>query len=125
MRRWIALDKIAANKQLTKLHRQWFSKLKSVGAILREVMFNRETTLVDSDADNKAADADAALQELGADDIDFGYVTTSLAVADRDAQEVDAQLFALERILNGQGFTTIRETLKAVDVWLLGLSGRT
>ena len=35
------------------------------GAILREVMFNRETALVDSDADNKAADADEALQELG------------------------------------------------------------
>jgi len=59
--RWIALDKIQANRQLTKLRRQWFAKRKSVAAILREVMFNRETTLVDSDADNKAADADEAL----------------------------------------------------------------
>jgi hypothetical protein len=46
----------------------------SVSAILREVMFNRETALVDPDADNKAIDADEALRELGADDVAFGYL---------------------------------------------------
>src|SRR5690606_17277219 len=70
--RWIALDKIQASRQLTKLRRQWFAKRKSVAAVLREIMFSRESTLVDSDADNKAADADEALQELGADDVAFG-----------------------------------------------------
>ena len=43
-------------------------------------MFNRETALVDPDADNKAADADEALQELGADDVAFGYLTTTVIV---------------------------------------------
>jgi hypothetical protein len=32
------------------LRRQWFAKRKSVAAILREVMFNRDTALVDPDA---------------------------------------------------------------------------
>jgi hypothetical protein len=32
------------------LRPQWFAKRKSVGAILREVMFNRDTALVDPDA---------------------------------------------------------------------------
>ena len=50
--RWIPLDKTQAAKHLTKIRRQWFSKRKSVGAVLREVMFNRETALVDPDADN-------------------------------------------------------------------------
>ena len=63
---------------MTRLRRQWFAKRKSVAAILREVMFNRETALVDPDADNKAADADEALQELGADDVAFGYLTTTV-----------------------------------------------
>ena len=54
MTRWIALDKTEATRTLTRLRRQWFAKRKSVGAILREVMFNRETALVDPDADNKA-----------------------------------------------------------------------
>jgi type IV secretion system protein VirB4 len=121
--RWIALDKIQANRQLTKLRRQWFAKRKSVAAILREVMFNRETTLVDSDADNKAADADEALQELGADDVAFGYLTTTLIVGDVDPKRADEKLLALERIINGRGFTTIRETLNAVEAWLGSLPG--
>ena len=121
--RWIALDKIQANRQLTKLRRQWFAKRKSVAAILREVMFNRETTLVDSDADNKAADADEALQELGADDVAFGYLTTTLIVGDADPKRADEKLLALERIINGRGFTTIRETLNAVEAWLGSIPG--
>jgi P-type conjugative transfer protein TrbJ len=121
--RWIALDKIQANRQITKLRRQWFAKRKSVAAILREVMFNRETTLVDSDADNKAADADEALQELGADDVAFGYLTTTLIVGDADPKRADEKLLALERIINGRGFTTIRETLNAVEAWLGSIPG--
>lgn len=67
MTRWIAQDKTQATKTLTRLRRQWFVKLKSVAAILREVMFNRESALVDPDADNKAIDAQEALEGLGAE----------------------------------------------------------
>ena len=108
---------------LTRLRRQWFAKRKSVSAILREVMFNRETALVDPDADNKAADADEALQELGADDVAFGYLTTTVVVADADAKQASDKLLAIERIINGRGFVTIRETLNAVEAWLGSLPG--
>jgi type IV secretion system protein TrbE len=121
--RWIALDKTDATKHLTRLRRQWFAKRKSVGAILREVMFNRESALVDSDAENKALDADEALQELGADDVAFGYLTSTLVVADADPQSANEKLLALERIINGRGFVTIRETLNAVEAWLGSLPG--
>ena len=66
--------------------------------------------LVDPDADNKAADADEALQELGADDVAFGYLTTSIVVADSDAKQANEKLLAIERIINGRGFVAIRET---------------
>jgi type IV secretion system protein TrbE len=121
--RWIPLGKDEATKHLTKLRRQWFSKRKSVAAILREVMFNRETALVDSDADNKAADADEALQELGADDVAFGYLTTAIVVSDTNLQRANDKLLAVERIINGRGFATIRETLNAVEAWLGSLPG--
>jgi P-type conjugative transfer protein TrbJ len=121
--RWIPLDKTDATKHLTRLRRQWFAKRKSVGAILREVMFNRESALVDSDAENKALDADDALQELGADDVAFGYLTTTLIVADADPQGANEKVLALERIINGRGFVTIRETLNAVEAWLGSLPG--
>ncbi|KAB2943504.1 MAG: conjugal transfer protein TrbE [Hyphomicrobium sp.] len=121
--RWIALDKTEATRHLTRLRRQWFAKRKSVSAILREVMFNRETALVDPDADNKAMDADEALQELGQDDVAFGYLTTAIVVADVDVRQANEKLLAVERIINTRGFVTIRETLNAVETWLGSLPG--
>jgi len=121
--RWIPLDKTEATRQLTKLRRHWFAKRKSVGAVLREVMFNRETALVDPDAESKAADADTALESLGSDDVAFGYLTTALVVADEDAARADEKLLALERIINGRGVATIRESLNAVEAWLGSLPG--
>ena len=121
--RWIGLDKPLATKELTKLRRQWFSKRKSITAILREVMFNQESALVDSDADNKAVDADNALQELGSDDVAFGHVTISIVIASDNANEADRRLREVERVINGRGFVTIHETLNAVDAWLGTLHG--
>jgi type IV secretion system protein TrbE len=121
--RWIALDKTEANKHLGRLRRHWFSKRKSIGALLREVMFNRETVLLDPDADAKALDADEAMQELGSDDVAFGYITTTIVVADADEARANGKLLAVERIINGRGFTTIRETLNAVEAWLGSLPG--
>lgn len=123
MTRWIALDKTEATRHLAKLRRHWFAKRKSVAAIVREAMFNRESALVDPDAAAKAGDADAALEELGSDDVAFGYVTTTIVVADRDAAGADEKLLAVERIINGRGFVTIRENLNAVEAWLGSLPG--
>ncbi|RUZ13201.1 conjugal transfer protein TrbE, partial [Mesorhizobium sp. M7A.F.Ca.US.007.01.2.1] len=73
--RAILLDKTDATRLLTRIRRQWFAKRKSVAAILKEVMTNEASVLVDTDAANKAADADMALQELGADYAGMAYVT--------------------------------------------------
>ena len=56
--RAVLLDKTDATKLLTKIRRQWFAKRKSIAAILKEVMTNEASALVDTDAANKAADAD-------------------------------------------------------------------
>ena len=121
--RFIAMDKSEAEKVLGKKRRHWFAKRKSIGAVLRETMFNEQAALVDSDADNKAGDADAALQELGSDLVSYGYVTTTITVADPDRRIVDEYIRIAERIVNGRGFTAIRETLNAVDAWLGSLPG--
>lgn len=121
--RFIALDKAEAEKLLEKKRRHWFAKRKSVGAVLRETLFNEEAALLDTDAANKAADVDAALQELGSDLVSYGYVTTTLIVMDEACETVDDELRAAERILNGRGFTTIRETLNAPEAWLGSLPG--
>jgi type IV secretion system protein VirB4 len=121
--RFIALDKAAATKEITKYRRQWFAKRKSIAAIVKETLFNEESVLLDADADNKAADADAALQELGADDVAFGYLTCAIIVSDVDASLADDKAKEIERVLNGRGFVAIRESVNAVDAFLGSVPG--
>ncbi|MFZ2307588.1 MAG: conjugal transfer protein TrbE [Rhodoferax sp.] len=121
--RFICLDKAEAERELVRLRRQWFSKRKNIVALLRETIFQQESPLVDSDASNKASDADAALQELGSDQVSFGYVTATVTVMDADATAADEKLRALERTIQSRGFVTIPETLNAVDAWLSSIPG--
>ena len=122
--RFITLDKTDATRALTRLRRQWFNKRKSVTALLREVMYNQPVQLLDSDADNKVADADLALQELGGDHVAFGYLTTTITVSDVDPAAADEKVRAVERVVNGLGFTVKRERMNAVEAWLSTLPGQ-
>ena len=121
--RFIALDKTKATKALTSVRRQWFNKRKSIGQLVREVMHNESAQLLDSDADNKVVDADGALQALGGDHVAFGYLTTTVCVMDEDRARVEEKVRAIERAINGLGFTCIRESLNAVEAWLGSLPG--
>jgi type IV secretion system protein VirB4 len=125
MTRFLALDKADATAALTKMRRQWFNKRKSLSALLREVMYNQPAQLLDSDADNKVVDADAALQALGGDHVSFGYLTTTITVSDRNRARAEEKLRAAERIVHSLGFTAIRESVNAVEAWLSSLPGQT
>lgn len=121
--RFLALDKADATKLLTKIRRQWFNKRKSIAALLREMLYNQPTQLLDSDADNKVADADMALQALGGDHVAFGYLTTTITVSDEDRARVEDKIRHVERITGSLGFATIREGVNAVEAWLSSLPG--
>ncbi|RVG68743.1 conjugal transfer protein TrbE [Sinorhizobium meliloti] len=121
--RAILLDKTDATKLLTKVRRQWFAKRKSIAAILKEVMTNEASALVDTDAANKAADADMALQELGQDVAGMAYVTATIAVWDADPRLADEKLRLVEKVIQGRDFTAMIETVNAVDAWLGSLPG--
>ena len=121
--RAILLDKTDATKQLTKIRRQWFAKRKSIAAILKEVMTNEASALVDTDAANKAADADMALQELGQDVAGMAYVTATITVWDADPRLADEKLRLVEKVIQGRDFTAMIETVNAVDAWLGSLPG--
>jgi type IV secretion system protein VirB4 len=121
--RAILLDKVDAAKLLTKIRRQWFAKRKSIAAILKEVMTNEASVLVDTDASNKAADADMALQELGADLSGMAYVTATIVVWDADPRAADEKLRLAEKVIQGRDFTAMVESVNAVDAWLGSLPG--
>jgi len=121
--RAIALDKTDATRVLTRIRRQWFAKRKSIMAILKEVMTNEASALLDTDAHNKALDADAALQELGSDQIGEVYVTATVTVWDDHARIADDKLRLVEKVIQGRDFTCIAETVNAVEAWLGSLPG--
>ncbi|WP_118134796.1 conjugal transfer protein TrbE [Oceanicella sp. SM1341] len=121
--RAILMDKLDATKLLTRIRRQWFAKRKSIAAILKEVMTNEQSALVDTDAANKAADADMALQELGADVAGMAYVTATITVWDEDVRRADEKLRLVEKIVQSRDFSVMVETVNAVDAWLGSLPG--
>ncbi|WP_375551384.1 conjugal transfer protein TrbE [Rhodophyticola porphyridii] len=121
--RAVMLDKTDATRLLSKIRRQWFAKRKSIAAILKEIMTNESSALLDTDAHNKAMDADAALQELGSDLIGEAYVTATVTVWDADPRIANEKLRLVEKVIQGRDFTCITETVNAVEAWLGSLPG--
>jgi type IV secretion/conjugal transfer VirB4 family ATPase len=121
--RAIALDKTDATRILTRIRRQWFAKRKSIVAILKEVMTNEASALLDTDAHNKAMDADVALQELGSDLIGEAYVTATVTVWDEEPRIAEEKLRLAEKVIQGRDFTCIVESVNAIEAWLGSLPG--
>ena len=92
-------------------------------AILKEVMTNEASVLMDSDAANKALDADAALQELGTDLVGEAYVTATVTVWNEDPRIADERLRLVEKAIQGRDFTCMREGVNAIEAWLGSLPG--
>lgn len=121
--RAIMLDKPDAVRMLGRIRRQWFAKRKSLGALIREIVSGETSVLVDSDAANKAGDADAALQELGADHVGLALVTATITVWDEDAALAAEKLRLAEKVIQGRDFTCIAEGMNAIEAWLGSLPG--
>ncbi|WP_165322336.1 conjugal transfer protein TrbE [Rhizorhabdus phycosphaerae] len=121
--RAICLDKVSAQRMLGRIRRLWFSKRKSLAAIIKEVLTNEASVLVDTDAANKSAEADAALQDLGADIAGYAYVTITITVLGDTARDADLRLAGVEKIVRGRDFACIAETLNALEAWLGSLPG--
>ena len=86
-------------------------------------MTNEASALLDTDAHNKAMDADAALQELGSDLIGQAYVTATVTVWDDDPRIADEKLRLVEKVIQGRDFTCMAETVNVVEAWLGSLPG--
>ncbi|MEZ5994158.1 MAG: conjugal transfer protein TrbE [Hyphomonadaceae bacterium] len=121
--RFLPLDREEARKELEKIRKRWFSQRVGLGAMLRAALFKDEPVLHDNAAANHAADADAALQELGADAIGAGYATLTITVAHADENVADEAVRQIQQVADGLGFVTQVETVNAIEAWLGSLPG--
>jgi len=121
--RYVAMDREEAKKELEKYRKRWWQKRKSILTLLKEEAAKQESALLDSDAANKAADADAALQELGDDLVAYGYLTCTVTVSHLDLEEAMRRMRRVKQVIQSRGFVVKDETLNSRDAWLGSLPG--
>ncbi len=121
--RFLPLDREEARRELEKIRKRWFSKRKGLATMLREALLKEESSLQDNDAANQTADADLALQELGADAVSAGYATLTLVVAEESEEQANDSVRLISQVADGLGFVTQLESVNAVEAWLGALPG--
>ncbi len=121
--RFICLDRVEAETEINRFKKRWFAKRKGIVTLLKEVLTGSESVMSDSDAVNKAADADSALQELLSEAVSFGYFTCAVCVGDVKQEVSEANAAEVLRVINGLGFTAKIEDVNAVDAWLGTIPG--
>lgn len=123
--RFIFEDKLVAQKIMKGYQQKWLSLRKGLVTVIREAVFGQESAIQNTDAVNKAADADEALQELGTDLVSFGYFTQTVLLMDTDPKRLQDKKLQVERVINGLGFTTIdeNENHNAFDAYLGTIPG--
>ena len=123
--RYLPMDKNDALSELKTYRKRWFAKRKGMMTMLKETVTGTESALTDSDATNKAQDADLALQELADDLVSYGYLTATVVVSDQDPKVLEVKTRAVEKTINSLGLVTITENMNAVEAWLGSLPGHT
>ncbi|TVR78334.1 MAG: conjugal transfer protein TrbE [Rhodospirillales bacterium] len=121
--RFLFLDRMDAEAELARIKRHWFAKRKSIGRMLWEILTREESLMANTDALNKASDADEALTELADDVVSFGYFTPVVIVWDRDPDVAMDRFMAVKQIVDSLGFVSRPETYNGRQAWLSSLPG--
>ena len=116
--RFIFLDPPLARKTIESRRKKWFMGRKSMRGYLAEQAGTGTATSINSDAANMADDAQAALDDLSADVVQFGYYTSVIVVEGEDAKTVDQRAREVLKLLFNLGFNGRVEEVNAVEAFL-------
>jgi type IV secretion system protein VirB4 len=117
--RFIFLDQQDARKRMESYRKKWAMNRKSMKTYLSETTgAGAAPGPVNSDADAMANDAEAALDDLSADRVRFGYFTSVIVLTDEDATVVDQQAREVLKLLFNLGFDARVEDINAVEAFI-------
>jgi type IV secretory pathway VirB4 component len=116
--RWVGLDKHIQSGMLRKTQGAWVGQEKSLMARIAESVSHQPTRVLNSDATNKAEDADAARQEIGADVVAYGEFTSTVTVWDSDPEHAEEKLQLVMQAFDNEGLLTTAERQHATAAWL-------
>ncbi|MEM6559986.1 MAG: conjugal transfer protein TrbE [Planctomycetota bacterium] len=121
--RWLPMDRMKAEKNLTALKRHWFQKRKNLMTMMREVATKEESQLESSDATNKASEVEEVLALLGADEAAVGHLTMTVQVMAETEEAALAKARLVQEVTDGLGWVTEVERANALQSWLGSLPG--
>ncbi len=101
--RWQRLPKEQAAKELAQYRRKFWAKRNGLVKLAKEQATKEESPLVYNTAINASADADQALQVLGADIASFSKLTISVTVWDPDYQAARDKMRAVKQVIQSHG----------------------
>lgn len=122
--RFIALDKLESEGVIRKLRREWFSGQKSLVTMIKETITKSESAMTEPVNIERSKDAEDALNELGNDYCNFGYLTTSIVLHHKNDKILNNNCKKVLQVLESRGFTVIREDINAVAAWFGTIPGQ-
>ncbi len=115
--RFIFLDPMDARKRMESYRKKWAMNRKSMKTYLSEQTGAGMSGPINTDADAMAWDASAALDDLSADLVRFGFYTSVVVLTDENAGVVEQQAREVLKLLFNLGFNARVEDVNAVEAF--------
>jgi type IV secretion system protein TrbE len=121
--RFLALDKIAATQELSRMRRLWWQGRKSLLSVFGEAVTKTESPHQNPDAALRARAAEDAMGLVAGDHAAFGFYTPTVTLMDANQEALAARARIVEAAINSAGFVAKAEGPNAVEAWLGSLPG--
>ncbi|WP_404995462.1 hypothetical protein [Cupriavidus pauculus] len=122
--RFIAMDPLHAEAELTRYRRNWFQKRMGMFGMVKAA-FGGTSNWQNNDAVDMANDADAAIAEVQSGLTRYGWYTPTIIVMAESEDDAQHNAKEVAKILGNMGFPSQIETINAVEAYLGSLPGET
>ena len=124
--RYYCLGKVDAMGELNTKRREWKSKFKGFGDMIKEFASGDKegtTTEINQTALTRYEEATAAYTATESDATTYGYYTTMVVIMGENADEADEKAKLVAQLLENTGFKPKIEDLNCVEAWKGSLPG--
>ena len=125
MTRFICLSKEDCLSELDTKKRGWASKMKSLRAMFKELMYGRDDdpNSINENAANKWDEVKDAIAAVEGDACNYGFYSTEIIIMDDDVEVVDEKARIVRQVLNNLGLEAQIELLNSPDAWMGSIPG--
>ena len=125
MTRFICLSKEDALSELDAKKRGWASKMKSIRAMMKELLYgmDNDPNNINENAMMKWDEVKDAITAVESDATGYGFYSTCLVVMDEDVEAVEEKARIVRQVFINLGFDAQIENLNAVDAWMGSIPG--